>query len=545
MKSVPGLDLQAIALQADVDDVRTADQDRMRQPFLQHHLRGAQHALVLAVGIDDALGAGRLGGREDRLHHQPRAEHEAGQAVDVGRPVLDRPRCDLGFASGLGDGRRNAQDQPGIERRGDQEIGPEHRRLAGIGARRDVRRLLAGECGDGAHRRHLHLLVDGARTAVERPAEDVGKAQHVVDLVREIRAAGADHRVGPRRARHLRHDLRVRIGERQDQRLCRHMGEQFRLQHAGRRQAEEDVGAVDHIGQRTRLGVLDVRVLPAVHLVDAALVGDAEAVGDPDVLVPGAQRHQQIEAGKCRGAGARRHDLDVADRLAGELQRVEHSRRHDDRRAVLVVVEHRDAHPGLQPLLDLKTFRRLDVLEVDAAEGRLERRDRLDHAVDFRRVDLDVEHVDAGEFLEQHRLALHHRLGGERADIAEAEHGRAVGDDADQIGAAGVVGGGVRIVMDGEARRRHARRIGERQVALVAERLGRLDLQLSGNREFVEIQRRLVEIGQLRLLGVSVHECPSCPISFQSQCIVRASSSVRQNALVYSPPSTGMFWPVR
>ena len=44
------------------------------------------------------------------------------------------------------------------------------------------------------------------------------------------------------------------------------------------------------------------------------------------------------------------------------------------------------------------------------------------------RVDLDVEDVDAGELLEQHRLAFHHRLGGERADIAEAEHGRAVGD---------------------------------------------------------------------------------------------------------------------
>ena len=57
------------------------------------------------------------------------------------------------------------------------------------------------------------------------------------------------------------------------------------------------------------------------------------------------------------------------------------------------------------------------------------------------RVDLDVEDVDAGEFLEQHRLAFHHRLGGERADIAEAEHGRAVGDHADQVGAAGVVGG--------------------------------------------------------------------------------------------------------
>ena len=41
--------------------------------------------------------------------------------------------------------------------------------------------------------------------------------------------------------------------------------------------------------------------------------------------------------------------------------------------------------------------------------------------------------VDAGELLEQHRLALHHghrRLG---ADVAQAEHGRAVGDNRDGV----------------------------------------------------------------------------------------------------------------
>jgi hypothetical protein len=35
--------------------------------------------------------------------------------------------------------------------------------------------------------------------------------------------------------------------------------------------------------------------------------------------------------------------------------------------------------------------------------------------------------------LEQQRLALHHRHGGGRADVAEAEHGGAVGDDGDGV----------------------------------------------------------------------------------------------------------------
>ena len=93
---------------------------------------------------------------------------------------------------------------------------------------------------------------------------------------------------------------------------------------------------------------------------------------------------------------------------------------------MLVVVEHRDLHALLQLRLDLEAFRSLDVLEIDAAEGRLQRSHGLDHALDGVGGDLDVEHVDAGEFLEQDRLAFHDRLGSQRADIAEPEHRGAV-----------------------------------------------------------------------------------------------------------------------
>jgi len=55
------LDAQPVALQPDLDDMRAADQDRFGDAFLQHHLGCTQHALVLAIGIDDALGGRRLG----------------------------------------------------------------------------------------------------------------------------------------------------------------------------------------------------------------------------------------------------------------------------------------------------------------------------------------------------------------------------------------------------------------------------------------------------------------------------------------------------
>ena len=111
--------------------------------------------------------------------------------------------------------------------------------------------------------------------------------------------------------------------------------------------------------------------------------------------------------------------------------------------------------------------------------------------------DLDVEHVDAGELLEQHRLAFHHRLRGERADRAEAEHRGAVGDDADHVAARGVAERVVGIGDDLLARRGDARRIREREVALVRQLLGRRDRDLPGRRELVILERRLAQFGLL------------------------------------------------
>ena len=52
----------------------------------------------------------------------------------------------------------------------------------------------------------------------------------------------------------------------------------------------------------------------------------------------------------------------------GQVQRVDQAGGGDDRRAVLVVVEHRDVHQLAQALLDDEALGRLDVFEVDAAE---------------------------------------------------------------------------------------------------------------------------------------------------------------------------------
>ena len=130
-------------------------------------------------------------------------------------------------------------------------------------------------------------------------------------------------------------------------------------------------------------------------------------------------------------------------------------------------------HAGAQLALDLEAFRRLDVLEVDRAEGWLQRGDDLDQPVRIALVDLDIEGVDAGELLEQDRLAFHDGLGGERTDRAQAEHGGAVADHADEIAARRQIGRLERILGDQLRGRGDAGGVGERQVPLVGERFGR------------------------------------------------------------------------
>ena len=123
------------------------------------------------------------------------------------------------------------------------------------------------------------------------------------------------------------------------------------------------------------------------------------------------------------GAGAGEHDADLVDFLAGDLERVEQRRAGDDRGAVLIVVEDRNLQRLPERLFDVEAVRRLDVLEVDAAEGRLESWQELDDVVGVLGADLEVEDVEVGELLEEVALALHDRLAGERADVAEAEDG--------------------------------------------------------------------------------------------------------------------------
>jgi hypothetical protein len=293
--------------------------------------------------------------------------------------------------------------------------------------------------------------------------------------------------------RSLGPDFRLRIRQRQDQRLARHLRDHLGLEHAGTGQAEEDIGALDDVGERARIRRARVALLVRIG-IGPARIDHAAEVCDRHVFLAQSHRDQQVEAGERRGAGARARDLDLADVLADHLEPVEHCGRDDDRRAVLVVVEHRDLHALAQLPFDVEALRRLDVLEVDAAERGLEGRDNVDEPIRVVLGNLDVEHVDAREFLEQAPLAFHDRLRGKRADVAEAQHRGAVRDHGHEVGARGHVRRFERIVLDQQARVRNAGRIRQRKIALVGQRLGRRQRDLSGRGQAVIIERGFLEL---------------------------------------------------
>ncbi|MCY1218873.1 hypothetical protein D9M72_308270 [compost metagenome] len=406
--------------------------------------------------------------------------------VDVGRQllairlqVLDRARGHAGLFSGLGHRRRDLLDQALVERRRDDVVGAELQFAATVGSSNGIVQLGFGQLGDRLHAGQLHRFRDLGRAAIERAAEDIREAQHVVDLVRVVRTAGRDDAVRARGLGHFRADFRLGVGQRQDDGLVGHGLDHLGGQHAGGRATQEDVGVLDDVSQRARRGVLCVARLVGFHVGVAANVDHALGVHHRDVLALHAEADHGVQAGNGSRAGAGHGQLHLADVLADHLQAIEQRRSRNNGGAVLVVMEDGDVHALAQLLLDVEAFRRLDVFQVHAAQRGFQRGDDLDDLVRVARVELDVEHVDAGELLEQAALALHHRLAGQRADVAQPQHGGAVGHHGHQVGTRGVFGGGGGILGDFLAGVGDARRVGQRQVALVGQRLGRGDLDLS------------------------------------------------------------------
>ena len=89
-------------------------------------------------------------------------------------------------------------------------------------------------------------------------------------------------------------------------------------------------------------------------------------------------------------------------------------------------MEDGDVHLFLQTLFDDETLRRFDVFEVDAAKGWAHQLAGVNESLGILCIKLDIDRVHIGKAFEQNRLALHHRLGRQRAEVPQAQHRRSV-----------------------------------------------------------------------------------------------------------------------
>ena len=186
----------------------------------------------------------------------------------------------------------------------------------------------------------------------------------------------------------------------------------------------------------------------------AALVQGAELVHGHDVLGTGG--HQHLDDGRARRAGAVQDDVHVLHLLAHHPQCIDEGGGHHDGGAVLVVVENGDVQLSLQGLLNLEALRALDVLQIDAAEGGGDGLARRNDAGGVVGVDADGEGVHPAELLEEHGLALHDGQPGFGADVAQTQHGGAVGHDGHHVALEGVLVHVVGVFLDLPAGLGHA-----------------------------------------------------------------------------------------
>jgi hypothetical protein len=142
--------------------------------------------------------------------------------------------------------------------------------------------------------------------------------------------------------------------------------------------------------------------------------------------------------------------------------------------------EYRDIQALDQRLFDVEAVGSRDVLEVDAADGRLQQLAEADHVFRILAADLQVEHIDVGKALEQNALPFHHRLRRQRANAAEPEHRGAVGDDGHQVAARRVLEGLIFVLMDLAAGLGDPGRVGERKVSLSIAGLRYLQSDFAG-----------------------------------------------------------------
>ena len=81
-------------------------------------------------------------------------------------------------------------------------------------------------------------------------------------------------------------------------------------------------------------------------------------------------------------------------------------------------MKNRNIHQFAELFLDDEAFGRFDILKINPAKRRPQIAHGIDELLGVFGIDFQINRINIGEALEQHRLAFHHGLGRKRAKIA-------------------------------------------------------------------------------------------------------------------------------
>ena len=164
-----------------------------------------------------------------------------------------------------------------------------------------------------------------------------------------------------------------------------------------------------------------MRRFPLIHAFSATLIDHALAITHDYIAMRYAHCFDQFRACNRGSACAITNNLHILKVAPGKPAGIDEPGRRDDCGAMLVIMENRDVHLFAQRLLDHKAVRCRDIFQIDAAKGRFQKLNRIDEAFRVLGLNFNVDRIDVGKALEQHRLAFHDRFRGKRAKIAHSK----------------------------------------------------------------------------------------------------------------------------
>ena len=475
-------EVQAQFLHHPVDAVHRAEKDGVADVLLDQLSGCSQHGFLVAFREDDALAFAL--DLVDHLTHYGVGFAQTSLEfllVSVDVELISRNAGNTLVDGGLRYCGGLPKKHPSVEGFGDDVFGSvlhDHPIVGG----RDVigYRLLCKGCerfGGG----HFHVLRDVSGTNVQSATENVGETEHVVHLIGVVGASRGDDGV----LAHLKHlfgeDFRGRVGQGEDDGFVRHARDHVLGDQTTARKTQHDVSTLQSVRQVTGGTVLRKGRLVLVQFtrIQASLGDDALAVDQGDVVHAHTHSDVVVRTGDGRCPGADDDHGEVGEVLALEFGGVEQGRCGDDGRAVLVVVHDGNVGRFRNAAFDFKTLGGFDVLEVDATEGLRNVDDGVDEFLRVFGVHFDVKHINTGEGLEQQPLAFHDGFAGQSTDVAQAEHGSAVGNHGDEVAFGGVAVSVFRSLLNFQTGIGHAGGIGQTQLVSGGMGFGRYDLDFS------------------------------------------------------------------